>query len=148
MQKRVLVIDDEGKIRHLYDKLFKAVGRHVFKIIEAANAEDATEILIRGGIDLVLLDINMPGINGQVMYEVIKEYNPHAKVIIASVYPVVKQRFMVPDAFDYYDKSQGLLHLLEKVSNALLVSEGESEDETHASSSDDYRGHEPNVNNS
>ena len=124
MQKKILVIDDEGKIRHLYDKLFKAVGNQLFEIIEAANAEDATEILIRGGIDLVLLDINMPGIDGQVMNEVIKEYNPQAKVIVSSVYPVVKQRVIIPEAFDYFDKSQGLLQLLSKVSRAFVNEAG------------------------
>ena len=92
------------------------MGRDLFKIVEADNAEDGTECLIReNNFDLVLLDIRMPEINGQVMFDVIREYSPKMKVIVASVFPIEEQKRMIPFADDYYDKSTGLIKLMEKV---------------------------------
>jgi len=112
MVKNVLVIDDEERIRKLYTRLFHAVGQRIFQIFEASSAESATEILIRTHIDLVILDINMPKIDGRTMHEVIKEHCPQMKVLIASVYPVSIQKKYIPYAGEYYDKSEGLLQLL------------------------------------
>ena len=120
MRKRILVIDDEMQIRKIYVRLFQAIGSRVFEVIEAANATEATNYLIREHFDVVLLDIKMPGVNGLEMFEVIKEYNPKLKVIVASVYPIEIQKNVIPYAEDYYDKSQGPFKLIEKVASTLF----------------------------
>lgn len=118
-KKRILIIDDEERIRKNYSRLFKAAGKTVFEVIEAGDVIEAAEILTREQIDLVLLDIRMPGIKGREMFNVIHTVNPNIHIIVASVYPIERQKQIIPEAEDYYDKSQGLLGLLEKATNAL-----------------------------
>lgn len=114
--KKILVVDDERKIRAIYTKLLIMEG---FEVVEASNADDANEILKKNEIDLVLLDIKMPGIDGGILYEIIQSFHRKIKVIVASVYPLIEQRQFVKDASDYYDKSQGTEILLAKIKNAL-----------------------------
>jgi CheY-like chemotaxis protein len=86
----------------------------------AKNATEATNIMIREGIDLILLDVRMAVVDGREMFDIIKEYDPQGKVIISSVYPVERQRELIPKALGYYDKSDGPIKLLEMVVNNLI----------------------------
>lgn len=115
--KKILIIDDEERIRDIYSRLFVQAGIIVRR---AKNATEATNIMIREAIDLILLDVKMAVVDGREMFDIIKEYDPHGKVIISSVYPVEKQRELIPRALDYYDKSDGPIKLLEKVINNLI----------------------------
>ena len=115
--KKVLIIDDEDRIRDIYSRLFVQAGIIVRR---AKNATEATNIMIREDIDLILLDLRMAVVDGRTMFDIIKEYDPHGKVIVSSVYPIEKQRELIPSALDYYDKSDGPLKLLEKVVNTLI----------------------------
>ncbi len=115
--KKILVVDDEKRIRDIYIRLLVESG---FIVRQAASAQEATNILIREPIELVLLDIKIPKINGKEIFEILKEYNPRIKVIIASVYPIEKQKQVIPQATDYYDKSHGPFMLLDKIANVLV----------------------------
>ena len=114
--KKILVIDDEKKIRKIYNKLLTAEG---FEVIESPNAMEASETMVRKNIDLVLLDIKMPEVDGSTLYEVMKLFHKKAKVIVASVYPLDEQKRIIVEADDYYDKSQGTDILLSKIKNVL-----------------------------
>lgn len=116
----ILIIDDEQRIRNSFQQVFAAAGRNVFQVLTAGHAEEATEILLREDIDLVLLDIRMPRINGRVMYDVIKDFGRNVKVIVTSVYPIEEQKKMIPYATDYYDKSHGPIKLLEKATGVFV----------------------------
>ena len=114
---KVLVVEDEKKIRDLYKKLLKAEG---LDVLEAENGEQATVILLQDKqIDLFLLDIQVPVVNGAAFFDAVKIFNPHAKVIISSVYPLEKQKSMVKGADDYFDKSEGMNVLMERVKKIL-----------------------------
>ena len=117
--KRILVIDDEENIREIYIRILVEEG---FLVRQASDAKRAFNLMIREPMDLILLDIKMPEINGTTMMEVIKEFDPQLKVIVTSVYPVERQREMIPGALNYHDKSQGLGSLLMKINEALVVS--------------------------
>ena len=120
--KKILIIDDEERIRDIYTRLFV---EQRFIVRHAPDAVKATNILIRENIDIILLDIKMPEINGKTMFEVIELYNPHLKVIVSSVYPINKQKQMIPKAADYFDKSQGLNVLIEKVHHLLFAEDSD-----------------------
>lgn len=114
--KRILVVDDEEKIRRIYLSLLKAEG---FEAVEASNANDANEILKKDPIDLVLLDIQMPEVAGSMLYEVMQVFHRKVKVIVTSIYPVDEQKNIIRNAADYYDKVQGIEVLLAKIRKAL-----------------------------
>lgn len=115
--KKILVVDDEEKILDIYLRLLLPEGL----IVRCAhNAQAATSILVRESIDLVVLDINMPHIDGHSLFEVIKQFNPHIKVIVSSAYPIEQQMKRVPSAEGYYDKAEGFAVLLERVQQALV----------------------------
>lgn len=114
--KRILIIDDECKIGKSYMALLSEEG---FEARHALSAQEATDLLIREHFDLVLLDINMPGVDGKVMYEVIREYDRQMKVIVSSVYPVEDQIQSILGASAYHNKSQGVDMLISKIKEAL-----------------------------
>lgn len=116
--KRVLIIEDEQRIIDIYLRLLVTAG---FIVRCANNAQAATSILVREDIDLVLLDLKLPKVGGQRIFEIIEEYNPKVKVIVSSVYPIEKQKELVPRAENYYDKSEGPMNLLTKVNSALAT---------------------------
>lgn len=115
--KRILIIDDEEKIRNVYKEVLTKEG---FEVLEAKSASQGTfKMISAGNIDLVLLDINMPEVDGVMMREVIDEYNPNSRIIISSVYPLDEQQRAVPDADDYFDKAHGVDVLIGKVKKVL-----------------------------
>ena len=118
--KKILIIDDEERIRQLYIKMLVEEG---YTVRQASTAKRAFNTIIREEFDIILLDINMPEINGKTMMEVIKELNPNLKVIITSVFPIEKQKQIIPQAANYHDKSLGLVSLLMKINDVLSASE-------------------------
>jgi DNA-binding NtrC family response regulator len=112
--KRILVIDDDAKIRSIYNRFLTDEG---FEVIEAKDAREGTFKMIRIGrpVDVVLLDINMPEVDGCYMRQIIEEWDPNLKIIISSVYPLDEQKKMIPNAAEYYDKAQGTKILLKKI---------------------------------
>lgn len=114
--KRILIIDDERRIGQSYTALLLEEG---FEVKHAASAQEAINLLIREHFDLVLLDINMPGVDGKVMYEVIREYDRDMKVIVSSVYPIEEQVQSILGACAYHNKSQGVDILVTKIKEVL-----------------------------
>jgi two-component system KDP operon response regulator KdpE len=58
---RILVVDDDPQIRRVMRVTLTSQG---YEVDDARTGEEALEKLRRGGIDLVLLDMNMPGMGG------------------------------------------------------------------------------------
>jgi len=102
--RRILVIDDETHILDAYRRVFSKDG---FDVLTASNAVRANELLVRERIDIVLLDINMPEVDGAVFFELVRTFHKNIKVVISSVYPIDEQKEMVKDADAYFDKSDG-----------------------------------------
>lgn len=114
--KKILVIDDEEKIRSLYSNLLEAEG---FKVINVSNAYDGNEVLKREKIDLVLLDIRMPEVDGGIMFEAMQLFHKETKVLVTSVYSLSEQKQVINTAADYHDKAEGNEVLLTKIKEAL-----------------------------
>lgn len=68
----------------------------------------------------MLLDIKMPEVNGTILYDIISVFHKGIKVIVSSVYPLDDQKSLIKGAVDYYDKSEGIKVLKEKVKRALF----------------------------
>lgn len=125
--KRILIIDDEEKMRQMYAQF---LGEEGFEVRVAENARVATSVLIREHFDLVLLDIKMPEVDGKEMYEVIREYDPHMRVIVSSIHPIEEQIQGVLGASAYHDKAQGVDILIAKVKE--LLKDEQAKDNPHS----------------
>ncbi|WP_051822171.1 PocR ligand-binding domain-containing protein [Desulfonatronum thiodismutans] len=81
----ILVVDDEPEIRDLTQEALEALG---YTIKNAASGEEALRIYQEHGqsLDLVLLDLNMPGMGGYKCLQELSRMNPSVKVVISSGY--------------------------------------------------------------
>ena len=61
MMKTILLVDDEAEVRHTLSRVLEGEGHHV---LLAANGDEAIRLLGAARPDLVLLDLNMPGVDG------------------------------------------------------------------------------------
>lgn len=82
---RVLVVDDEPLVRRSTERLLRKIGYDVHSVQSGsealayytANASDVT---------LVLLDINMPEMNGEEVFRALRAFDPQARVVLFSGY--------------------------------------------------------------
>jgi DNA-binding NtrC family response regulator len=79
MAKKILIADDDLQVRELFYNLLTKKG---YRVITAAGGADAIEYCARENPDLVLLDINMPGIDGIDVLRKIKAANTSMKVVM------------------------------------------------------------------
>ncbi len=104
-KKRILLVDDEEGIQLLYREEFEEEG---FEVTTAFNGEEALEQFSQELPDLVILDINMPGMNGIEVLRRMKEINPNLPVILSSAYPEYKQDLSTWASEDYIVKSANM----------------------------------------
>ena len=118
--RTVLIVDDEERFRNKFKKMLVKAG---FDVIEASSALEVAEALMRdrSKIDLVLLDINLPEVDGRGIFEIVDEYAPNLDMIVTSVLPLTDQKLRIPRAIDYFQKSKDSNILLNKVRNALGI---------------------------
>src|ERR1700687_4682287 len=102
-QGSVLVVDDEASLRKALRPSLTASG---FSIEEARNGEEALDMVRQRRFDLVLLDINMPGISGIDACRYIRGVSPHAGIVMISVRDIEddKVRALEAGADDYVTK--------------------------------------------
>ncbi len=114
---RILVVDDDPQIRRVMRATL--VG-HAYEVIEARTGEEALEILPREMPNLVLLDMNMPGMGGLETCRTIRG-GSDIPVIILSVRNTEKDKVAALDAGadDYVTKPFGIEELLARIRAAL-----------------------------
>src|SRR5258705_3817734 len=101
MEKRkVLIVDDEPGVR----ESLRMVLKEQYDSVMATSGEEALEMLTEVRPDLVLLDVLMPGIDGLVVLERIKELDNRVPVLMLTATKTVKTAFtaMKLGAFDYF----------------------------------------------
>jgi len=107
-KKRILLVDDEEGIQLLYREEFEEEG---FEVISAYNGDEALEKFSKESLDLVILDINMPGMSGIEVLRRMKEIKPDLPVILSSAYQEYKQDFSTWASEDYIVKSANMEEL-------------------------------------
>jgi len=116
----ILLVDDEKYIRELGVELLTDVGYEVFT---ATDGEGALQLYRKEQrrIDLVILDLVIPGMGGKKCYEEILKINPQAKILIVSGYSVngPGKEAMEAGAKGFVGKPFDVSHLLETVRDIL-----------------------------
>lgn len=122
MKNRILVVDDEHLIRWSLEQNLKKQG---YDVTVAGSGEDALRILQEETPDLVLLDIQLPGINGLEVLEKIKELEDDVLVIMVTALGVLETavKAMRLGAHDYINKPFNLDELAIVIKKALETRE-------------------------
>ena len=113
----ILVVDDEPHLRRTMKATLTDLG---YSVIEARTGEEAIETLRRDSADLILLDLNMPGIGGLETCRAIRETSD-VPIIILSVRDTEREKVQALDAGadDYVSKPFGIQELLARIRAAL-----------------------------
>jgi PAS domain S-box-containing protein len=100
---KVMVVDDEEHIRLAVDRILSRQGCQVSK---AANGQEALSILEQEPIEVVFLDLMMPGMDGMEVHKHIKDIDPSILVIIITGYATVETAIeaMKQGAYDFIPK--------------------------------------------
>jgi len=84
--RNVLIVDDETVVRNGIGRALKKKGMHTR---QAANGREALELLDNQPIDLVLLDIRMPDMDGIRVLKKIRANHPETEIIMITGYPTI-----------------------------------------------------------
>jgi two-component system, cell cycle response regulator DivK len=78
----ILYVEDNPDNRSLIRRVLNAEG---YSVVEAVNAKQAIEKLDEGGVDLILMDINMPDMDGYTLTAKIRSIEKFSKIPIVAV---------------------------------------------------------------
>ena len=112
----ILVVDDEAIIRDLCSRILKD-----YRILQAENGQEALRILDQETVDLILVDIMMPVMNGLDLLQRVKDENPEQLVIIMTGFAdkEIILRALKAHADDFIQKPINLLQLKTAIMKAL-----------------------------
>lgn len=80
-RKRILAVDDEPNMRRLLEIMLRQAGHHA---LQAADGSEALDILRNEGADLVVSDLNMPGMDGLKLLAAMREEGMDTPLIIVT----------------------------------------------------------------
>jgi len=84
---KILVVDDESKMRRLLEILLKQMGHEVY---QAENGIKALEVLAEQNMDLMITDLKMPQLNGLGLIKKLHEQQSDLPVIVITAYGTVE----------------------------------------------------------
>jgi DNA-binding response OmpR family regulator len=107
---KLLVVEDEEMLQSIIAKGLKKYG---YAVDKAGDGEEALELFSVNEYDLVVLDLNLPGIDGLEVLKQIRKVNTTVKVIILSARAEIEDRILGLDdgANDYMVKPFDFLEL-------------------------------------
>ncbi|MBU1711562.1 MAG: sigma-54 dependent transcriptional regulator [Proteobacteria bacterium] len=117
----ILIIDDDDQLRNSFKKLLAEEG---YKVESAASGEAGLKIVNNEPLDLVILDMRLPGMNGLETFKKIHGIEPKLPVIIMTAYGTTETAIETTKlgAFDYILKPFDIPGMLELIKLALNAS--------------------------
>ncbi len=116
MSHQILVVEDDNNQRLLYEEELREEG---YDVICAGDGREALRVASENKPDVVVLDINMPGMDGMDTLSQLLETNPTLPVIINTAYPGYQDSFTTWSAEAYIVKSSDLTELKATVKRLL-----------------------------
>ncbi len=119
-KRTILCVDDNEQSLSIRKVMLETRG---YRVIACASGLEALEHFRNGGVDLVLSDLVMPGLDGHKLIEAIKEVSPQTPAILFSGKIKVYERDMRADVF-LPKGMYGPLELLERIRLLLVRKRG------------------------
>jgi len=122
---RVLVVDDDPGLREMLSEFAMLKG---YTARSVSSGADALRAVVEDPPDVVLLDIEMPGLSGADALMAIQAVAPAVKIIMVSGTSdaALARRTLARGAFDYVTKPVDLEHLAQSVETAVMMKRLES----------------------
>ncbi len=117
--KNIVIADDDQEIRSLLAKSIEDKGYLVFS---AANGKEAVEIAKNNSIDLAVLDLKMPEMDGITALKLIKEIDRNIEILIITGYgdlQNLRKLIVKEEVFDYLLKPFTLNDIKDNIKRAL-----------------------------
>jgi two-component system cell cycle sensor histidine kinase/response regulator CckA len=116
----ILLVDDEGITIEVGLEILKELG---YWVLTAKTGKDALDLYMKHGdkIDLVILDIIMPGMGGRETFDKLKEMDPEVRVLLSSGYSMNGEAQKIRDrgCDGFIQKPFGLNSLSQKIREIL-----------------------------
>jgi two-component system chemotaxis response regulator CheY len=112
--KRILIVEDAGLVRMYYREALEGAGFHVG---EALNGIEALEKLLTAAVDLLIVDVNMPQMDGLTFIKTLRRQSP----AIASIPVLITSTESSPQDFHAARVAGANFYLKKPVSQELLV---------------------------
>ncbi|MFQ5443803.1 MAG: sigma-54-dependent transcriptional regulator, partial [Nitrospinales bacterium] len=118
MQEKVLIVDDEQKIRKILNLVLR---REEFEVKEAASGEEAMQAAQAFTPEIIIMDLNLPDMNGIEAMEKIHNFLPKVITLILTAYGTISSAVhaIKKGAYDYLTKPIDNEELLMIISRAL-----------------------------
>jgi DNA-binding response OmpR family regulator len=113
---KLLIVEDKQSLREWYTEELEKEG---YSVASVANAREALDSIKKGQIDLVILDIKMPGMNGLELLSKVLGEQIKIPLIINTAYPHYKDNFMSWAAEAYIVKSSDIGELKKTIQKVL-----------------------------
>ncbi len=128
-QSTVLIVDDEPSIRISLRTILSGLG---FAVVEAARGEEAVSLVRTAQFDIVLLDINMPGLGGIEVCRLMRKNAPLLPIVMLTVQSSEDRKVEALDAGadDYITKPFQLRELIARIRAAVRRNRITEEDDT------------------
>ncbi len=113
----VMLVDDEEEF---LEPLAKRLEKRNLRVLKASNGETALEMIRQSTVDVVVLDVRMPAMDGIEVLQAIKAFDPAIEVIMLTGHASVEAAFegLNKGAFDYLMKPVGIDDLMFKLQDA------------------------------
>ena len=117
--KKILIVDDQQGIRALLNEIFQREG---FETVQSGNGLQAVQLIQEQQFDLMLLDMNLPGLNGlEVLKEVRNNLQQQFPIMMMTAYGEQEliEEALTYNAVQYFTKPFNIFELLTQVKNIL-----------------------------
>jgi|GEM_PF-717033 len=118
----VLLVDDEAQVLKVSRRMLERLG---YTVISTQNGKEAVELYQerKDGIDIVLLDMIMPGMSGEKVFQALREMNPAVRVILLSGYSINGQAKSILESGcnGFLQKPVSLRELSQKIDEVLRL---------------------------
>lgn len=118
MPGRVLVADDEASVR---DLLARVLGNAGHEVVAVESGEAALLRLARERFDILVVDKNLPGMDGLDVMRLVRDHHPHLRAIMITAFPTPASEQLARElgVHSYVVKPFGIVTIVSAVDEAI-----------------------------